>query len=138
MAKVGDMELKGEELKDFLKNNFDNKKKLHSKCVRMTNEVFDTVLSYSKGLRKPCSYDEEFNQKFENLVLDFKNSIPEREQIKKKLDEEIQKKMKILDKVEQRINQLESLEFSLDYLRDNILNIMDKAKSVTDISEEKS
>lgn len=100
--------------------------KNNQKCVRMSDEILNIVMS-CKG--------EGFNDKFENLVMDFKKSIPEREKYLKSLNSQIDSKLKDLDKIEQRIRGIKNIEFSLDNLRRDILRITDTATSIVDVSQ---
>ncbi len=104
--------------------------KNNQKCVRMSDDILAIVMNYEKG--------EGFNEKFENLVIDFKNSIPEREKYLKNLDMQIDGKLKDLSKLEERIRLLKNIEFSLDSLRRDILKITDSATKIVDVSQIKA
>lgn len=103
--------------------------KNNQKCVRMSDEILSIVES-CKG--------EGFNEKFENLVIDFKKSIPEREKYLKNLNMQIDDKLKDLKKLEDRFRGLKNFEFNLDNLRRDILKITDTAASIIDVSQIKT
>ena len=102
--------------------------KNNQKCVRMSDEVLKIVMN-TKG--------DGFNEKFENLVIDYHKTIPERQKYKDNIDIQIQDKFKQLKEIENRINGLKSLEFSLDSLRHDIMNINNKADSIKNVSQKK-
>lgn len=104
--------------------------KNNQKCVRMSDDILAIVMNYKKG--------EGFNEKFENLVIDFKNSVPEREKYLDNLNKQIDSKLKDLASVEKRINGLKNIEFSLDSLRRDILKITDSATKIVDVSQIKA
>lgn len=103
--------------------------KNNQKCVRMSDDILNIVMSY-KG--------EGFNDKFENLVIDYKKSVPEREKYLKNLNIQIDEKLKDLKKLEDRFRGLKNFEFSLDNLRRDILKITDAATSIVDVSQIKA
>lgn len=90
----------------------DNKKE-NMKCVRISNEVLAIVEAYE---------GTGFNQKFENLVIEFKKTLPEREAYKKRLDETIQECHNKIKKLRKDIDKGEQLQRYLDnylnYLKD--------------------
>lgn len=100
--------------------------KNNQKCVRMSDDILNIVLS-CKG--------EGFNDKFENLVIDYKKSIPEREKYLQNLNMQIAEKLKDLKKLEDRFRGLKNFEFSLDNLRRDVLKIADTAASIIDVSQ---
>ncbi len=102
--------------------------KNNQKCVRMSDEVLKIVEKFPTG--------EGFNEKFENLVIAFEKSAPEREAYIKNLDQQIESRKKKLNDVEKRIQGLENLEFSLNQLRNDILRINKQAESVTIVSQD--
>jgi len=100
--------------------------KNNQKCVRMSDEILDIVMASS---------GDGFNDKFENIVVDFKKTIPEREKRLKVLDVQIADKLKDLNKIEERIRGIKNFEFSLDNIRTNILRINDTTKAIIDVSQ---
>lgn len=100
--------------------------KNNQKCVRMSDEIL-AIVEKCKG--------EGFNEKFENLVLDFYKSIPDREKLLKNYDQQINSKLEQLRQIEKRISGLKNFEFSLDSLRRNILNINQQADSIPVVSQ---
>ena len=100
--------------------------KNNQKCVRIADDILK-IVEGCKG--------EGFNEKFENMVIEFKKSIPEREKYLKSLNEQIGNKLKQLKDIEDRINGLKSIEFSLDSLRCDILRINNNAVSVKIVSQ---
>jgi hypothetical protein len=92
----------------------------------MDDDILAIVMNY-KG--------EGFNEKFENLVIDFKKSIPEREKYLQNLNMQIDEKLKDLKKIEERFRGLKNFEFSLDNLKRDILKITDTAASIVDVSQ---
>lgn len=75
--------------------------KIHQTSLRYTDTVKKIVESY-KGA--------SFNERFENLCLDFKKSIPEREKKKKDLDDEIKKREEYLKSLQQKIQESETVK----------------------------
>lgn len=103
--------------------------KNNQKCVRMSDDILNIVLS-CKG--------KGFNDKFENLVIDYKKSIPEREKYLQNINMQIDEKLKALKKLEDRFRGLKNFEFSLDNLRRDVLKITDTAASIVDVSQIKA
>ncbi len=103
--------------------------KNNMKCVRMDDEILQIVEKVKA---------DGFNAKFENLVLEYHKSIPEREKYLANLEQQIQAKLKNLSDIEKRINGLRNLEFSLDNLRRDILRITDSATNIVDVSQIKT
>jgi len=88
--------------------------KNNQKCVRIDDEILKIVENV-KG--------NGFNEKFENLVLDYRKTIPEREKYLQNLEQQIHSKLKTLADIEKRINGLKNIEFNLDNLRSSITRI---------------
>lgn len=103
--------------------------KNNMKCVRLEDEILN-IVEKCKG--------NGFNEKFENLVIEYHKSVPEREKYLANLEQQIQAKLKNLSDIENRINGLRNLEFSLDNLRRDILKITDNASSIIDVSQIKA
>ena len=75
------------------------------KSVRLSDEVFGIVQSY-RG--------EGFNEKFENIVIDFKKTLPEREAYKVGLDEIIGSQKKKLAGLLEAIRKVEKIESAVE------------------------
>jgi len=71
------------------------------KSVRLSDEILDIVQSY-RG--------EGFNEKFENLVIDFKKFLPEHEAYKAALDENIKKQKETLWALQTKIQKAEKID----------------------------
>lgn len=99
------------------------------KCVRLEDEILKIVEKVNGN---------GFNEKFENLVIEYHKSIPEREKYLKNLNAQIDSKLKDLEKIEERIRGLKNLEFSLDSLRNDILRITESASKIIDVSQIRS
>jgi len=71
------------------------------KSVRLSDEILEIVQSY-RG--------EGFNEKFENLVIDFKKSLPEHEAYKAALDENIKHQKEMLWALQAKIKKAEKID----------------------------
>jgi len=80
-------------------------RKNNQKCVRISDEVLKVVESY-RG--------DGFNQKFENLVLDFIKLEPERKKAIAALDKEIEQKQNVIDRLTANINRGNEVQRYLD------------------------
>ncbi|MCX7746603.1 MAG: hypothetical protein N2645_06915 [Clostridia bacterium] len=103
--------------------------KNNQKCVRMSDYTL-SVVEKCKG--------EGFNEKFENLVVDYDKTIPEREKYIQNLEGQIKDKLKTLKDIEDRIRGLKNIEFSLENLRRDILGITNQASSIVVVSQNQS
>lgn len=83
------------------------------KSVRLSDDVLSIVESYEGN---------GFNQKFENLVIDFKKTLPEREAYKESLDSMIQQYIDKLELLKSSINKTERLKHGLDQFLDLLEN----------------
>lgn len=99
--------------------------KNNQKCVRMSDDILKIVEDF-KG--------DGFNEKFENLVIDFKKTIPQREMRLKDIDEKLKRKIKEIEQIEKKIYELNNLEFSLDTLKSLILKINKQVYNVSQIT----
>ena len=82
-------------------------KKNISKSVRLTEEVFKLVDNYQ---------GDGFNQKFENLVLDYFHSVTTRKEKLKALDKEIKAKQNTIDNIQKEILNLNSIKYAFKNL----------------------
>lgn len=100
--------------------------KNNQKCVRLSDEVLE-VVEKQKG--------QGFNEKFENLVLEFRDTIPVREQYIKDYDKKIKDNLKLIEDIEKRISQLQSIEFDLEQIKKLAIRTNDTATSLQDVSQ---
>lgn len=94
--------------------------KSNQKSIRMTDEVLAFV-EKQKG--------EGFNQKFENLVLKFKNE-------EKDLDKRLKEKQQQFDDLTRKVKQLQTSALNLDRLQREIDRCSQYVKKMVDTIEE--
>ena len=82
-------------------------KKTNAKSVRMTDEVFLAIEAYP-GVG--------FNEKFENLVIDYLKSVPEREAYIEALDIRIKKQLCMLNLVSSVLSKVSLIQENIDSL----------------------
>jgi hypothetical protein len=101
--------------------------KNNQKCVRMSDEVLKVV----EGFR-----GEGFNEKFENLVMDFRDTLSQRLYVLDQTNKMIEQKQKQLKELENRIWEMKNLESSLSVLMENaekVAKILDRMPIVSQI-----
>lgn len=93
-------------------------KKLHSKSLRISDEVLKFVMEYPEGIG--------FTGKIVNLLLEFKNSIPEREKKIEILDNLLKKKEEMLSEIGKIIPILARFSYDIIQLIDGYKSIKNK------------
>lgn len=81
------------------------------KSVRISDEILNVVES-CKG--------EGFNQKFENLVIDFKKTLPEREAYLESLNSNIEQKIMKLEQLKKSIDRAEQIKSGIEKLLESL------------------
>lgn len=95
--------------------------KPNHRSLRYSNEVRDIVLNCpGKG----------FNQKFENLVLDYIKSIDDRKKLIKSLDKDIADKKQVLYSLTKKIDSVKNLTNDIDNLNESIIKVVNRLNQI--------
>lgn len=88
----------------------------------------DDVKAIVESIKLPEG--DSFNEKFETLCLEYKNTIPEREKALKELNKKIAEREKYLQTLNNKIRQMTDLEWGIDALKDKIANVNNQVQSM--------
>jgi len=99
--------------------------KNNMRSVRYSDEIKDIV----EGIKLPDG-GESFNEKFEKLCLDYKNTIPEREKALKELNKKIDEREKQLQTLNNKIHQMTELEWGIESLKEKIKTVNKQVESI--------
>ena len=94
-----------------------------AKSLRMTPEVYDFVMT---------APGDGFNQKFENLVIDIKQSEPDRLERIRQLDRMIQQKSMQLDKISRWVIDMDDVVRDALKLEDAFVTLQHKIEKILD------
>lgn len=90
--------------------------KNNQKCVRMSDEILEVVESMA---------GDGFNEKFENLVRNYKMELPELQKKTEFLRKEVNSKVKSIEELNVQIRSRTDIITDLNQAKIKLLNIMD-------------
>lgn len=105
--------------------------KEHIRSLRYSEEVRQIVESIDLG-KDAKIYDGKvsFNDQFEKLCLDYRNTIPERERALKEINKKIAEQQKKLDKLNGKLRQSNELDYGIESLKEKIKSVNKQVDSI--------
>lgn len=105
--------------------------KEHIRSVRFSEEVRKIVEGVDLG-RDAKTYNGKvsFNDQFEKMCLEYKNTVPEREKKVKELDKLIAEKQKQLAKLNEKMAQLNSFDWGIETLKSKIVEVTKQVNNI--------